>query len=207
MFASNAPSPFLPEPVVQSDVRITLHPPGERRVCGSLIRLASEDLLLITPTQFSPQTMLELHLCAPRAGLETTEHGIVHWSCEEQGQILCGVFLEEPLPQEWLNQFWDDRRKDLRFNGQWLVGAWTEKSDERLDVLVTDYSRNGAQFLTRHRRTRGEVVFLGSPDNVVRGEVRWCNQADDDCYRVGCELEHDAGIRLSSILRLNSFDL
>ncbi len=208
---SATPSSAFPTPDPKVDalrgVSIFHNTPGAPPLTGPLIELAPKDVLFTTSKLYPPGTMLHLHLYAARHDLEIATLGMVHWSAEVLGVIQCGVFLRSVLPQEWLDHYWDDHRKELRFNGQWLLRAWADETEERLDVVVGNYSRNGAQFLTRHHMTTGEAICIGTPDNYVRAVVRWCREADHECFRVGCELERDAGVRLASILRFSSLDL
>jgi hypothetical protein len=188
-------------------VSVFHNPPGGTPHKGTLIQLAPKDVLFRTTQSFSAGTMLNLHLVAEHLGLETVSLGMVHWCVEENDAIQCGVFLGHALPQEWVDYYWDDLRKEVRFNGQWLLRAWTTDPEERVDVVVGNYSRNGVHFMTRHCMRAEEKICLGAPDNFVKAEVRWCLEADRDCYRVGCELERDSGVRLASLLRFSAFDL
>lgn len=204
--SSASPTPD-PKVVAQAGVSVFHNTPGSAPLTGSLIQLAPKDVLFVTSKHYPPGTMLQLHLYSDQHDLETVTLGMVHWSAEVEGRSQCGVFLRSVLPQEWLDHYWDDLRKELRFDGQWLLRAWPDDAEERLDVVVGNYSRNGAQFLTRHRMNTGDAICIGTPDNHVRAVVRWCGEADRDCFRVGCQLERDSGVRLASILRFSSLDL
>lgn len=205
--------PFAAPPAPESKstaykgVSVFHNPPGAAPLKGSLIQLAPRDVLFRTSKPFSAGTMLQMHLIAEHLGLEALTLGMVHWSVEEDGCFQTGVFLGQPLPQDWVDYYWDDLRKEIRFSGQWLLRAWSSDPEERVDVVVGNYSRNGVNFMTRHQMRAGDQICIGSADSFVRAEVRWCLESDRDCYRVGCELERDAGVRLASMLRFSAFDL
>jgi hypothetical protein len=192
---------------VQPSASVIHNPPGMAPLKGSLIQLAPQDLLFSTTKVFQPGTMLQLHLVAEQYALETYCLGLVHWCSESDEYVRCGVFLSQGLQQAWLEHFWNDFRRELRYEGQWLIRAWNDDPQEFRDVVVGNYSRSGAQFMTRHQMSVGEAICIGSPDNHVQGVVQWCSEVDRECYRVGCALERDAGVRLASMLRFSSLDL
>ncbi len=193
--------------LAQSSASVFHNPPGMPPLKGSLIQLAPQDLLFGTPRGFAPGTMLQLHLVAEHSGLEAYSLAMVHWCSETEEHVRCGVFLSQALHPGWLERFWNDYRKELRYEGQWLFHAWNDDPGEVRDVVVGNYSRSGAQLMTRHQMTEGDCICIGSPDNYVQGVVRWCSEVERECYRVGCELERDSGVRLASMLRFSSLDL
>lgn len=193
--------------LAQASASVFHSQPGMPPLKGTLIQLAPQDLLFSTTRIFAPGTMLHLRLVAEQYGLETYALAMVHWCSEADDYVRCGVFLSQALQQGWLERFWNDYRKELRYEGQWLVRAWNGDPSEIRDVVVGNYSRGGAQLMTRHQMTAGDNICIGTPENYVQGVVRWCSQVDRECYRVGCELERDSGVRLASMLRFSALDL
>jgi hypothetical protein len=193
--------------LIPSSASVFHNPPGMPPLKGSLIQLAPQDLLIATTRVYPPGTMLHLHLVAEQHGLEAYSLAMVHWSSETEEHVRCGVFLSQALQPVWLEHFWKDYRKELRYEGQWLIRAWNGDPQEIRDVVVGNYSRSGAQLMTRHQMTEGDNICIGTPENFVRGVVRWCSKFDRECYHVGCELERDSGVRLASMLRFSALDL
>lgn len=121
--------------------------------------------------------------------------GIVHWEMTLHGERLCGVFLDEPIPEDLLELTVRDQRREVRFPAS-LSCEVRGDNESVVDGRLMNYSLNGLAAQLAEPLDIGCEYTIAVQANgetlKLSGVCRW-NIETPHGFINGCSLDHHEG--------------
>ncbi|MFK7819624.1 MAG: hypothetical protein AB8G99_12970 [Planctomycetaceae bacterium] len=179
------------------EARVTVK--GES-INASVLEIAPRELKLLTSTFCPRWVSVGIRLQSALDGVDALVLGVVHWIQRVEDGWQIGIWLDEEVAECIVSSFWQDMRRELRYEVNW--GAVAQFPDgARHAIQITNYSLNGMRFVSSNAiANANEFLLWNSFDPcaaVTCGVTSWSSASASQRYIVGCNLSDEGGFALA----------
>lgn len=133
-------------------------------------------------------------------GIDAVITGVAHWCAIVEGHWEVGAWLDEELPGDVASCYWQDMRRELRYDVNWCaVAEWPGQPPR--PIQITNYSLTGLAFTcSADVNTQDEFLIRRSFDSshaAARATACWQGVPAAGDQLVGCRLPADGGYHLA----------
>lgn len=169
-------------------------------VVANILAIAPRELRVKVPVFCPRWTSVGIRLSNRFIELDSVAFGEVHWFKRSDTEWELGIWLDEELDESVVGAYWQDMRRELRYEVNWgAVAQWPD--GDRKAIRITDYSLSGMSFNCSSTITsRSEFLIWKSYDTgpaVASGIASWTTASAASRHIVGCRLPGNTGYELA----------
>lgn len=181
------------------DIDATLTING-RPLHASVLAVAPRELKLRVPLFCPRWASVGIRMSRRYSDYPTHAVGEIHWFERSGTGWELGVWLDEPMSDDFLCNYWQDMRRELRYDVNWAaVAQWP--TGRKQTVQVVGYSIGGLTIsCSKKLKDQSQILLWRSFDSgpaVAGGIIKWTSEVSADNYLMGCMLPGDGGYDLA----------